>query len=596
MNENLHDIDKLFHDSIEGHEELPSENVWDNLDHTLDKGTNLVAQKKYNKLKRLSIVLLLLLLGSIAFQLYTGKSHEGLTVKNKTEETEGINKDAGLPGKPAIQKDNDKTVMPANTKNSVATAIPGKTISNKIVDNSPVPAETENAVAEKTPGAGIPAKPVIANDSHHSINTVPPVTVINKKAPLNNNVSNSTNIKTKDKNSKPDAASSLVRITKPAHKDNFPPHDYSENNIAITHIRNSEHKNKWLEKTTGQLNPDQSNTEIPAIAAGKINSKGEKASKRTITAGNKETPVATVADAKSLKAALVEKTGQDALFNFHARVQINEERSKPGIELNTGTAKISVIKKPRPFHFTVMPFFSPQISFNRIENDDNPVRVGPGGGPLHDDRSIIKKDETHQTSYSWGVLVEIPVRKKWSVQSGFNYINRSITIEPKKIFAQLDNDGKVKYRFDCSSGYTYLSPKAGTTAPAVGDSITTGGSSTNLQYLGIPLIVNYTFLKGKFNIIPSAGAMVNFLVKEKIQTSLPSGASNEKQDISSINGLKKTYFNAVAGLGLQYNAGKRIAVNITPAFNFALNSINQDAAVKSYPNSFGITGGIKIQF
>jgi hypothetical protein len=36
-------------------------------------------------------------------------------------------------------------------------------------------------------------------------------------------------------------------------------------------------------------------------------------------------------------------------------------------------------------------------------------------------------------------------------------------------------------------------------------------------------------------------------------------------------------------------------LNITPSGNFALSSINKDAAVKSYPNSFAVAGGIKIK-
>ena len=90
--------------------------------------------------------------------------------------------------------------------------------------------------------------------------------------------------------------------------------------------------------------------------------------------------------------------------------------------------------------------------------------------------------------------------------------------------------------------------------------------------------------------------MANFLVKQRIETSLDQGASSQKENITSIQGLRKTYFNAMAGIALQYNISKRISLNIIPAANIALSSINNAAAVKSYPNSFSITGGIKIHF
>jgi len=113
--------------------------------------------------------------------------------------------------------------------------------------------------------------------------------------------------------------------------------------------------------------------------------------------------------------------------------------------------------------------------------------------------------------------VQVPVGKKWSIQSGVTYTSKKISIEPKKIFAKLDNDGKVKYRFDCSSGYTFISPKTGTT-PAVGDSVNAVASSNTLQYIGIPLAVNYTFSFGKFSLAPTVGTSVNFLTKQRIET------------------------------------------------------------------------------
>jgi hypothetical protein len=86
------------------------------------------------------------------------------------------------------------------------------------------------------------------------------------------------------------------------------------------------------------------------------------------------------------------------------------------------------------------------------------------------------------------------------------------------------------------------------------------------------------------------------LTRQKIETELVGASTNEKQTISTIQGLKKTYFNAFAGVALEYNVSKKIALNITPVSNFALSAINKDAAVKSYPNSFGVAGGVKIKF
>jgi hypothetical protein len=179
------------------------------------------------------------------------------------------------------------------------------------------------------------------------------------------------------------------------------------------------------------------------------------------------------------------------------------------------------------------------------------------------------------------------------VQTGVGYIARSITIQPKKIFAEKDNEGKIRYRFDCSGGYTYIDPKAGTSV-AVGDSTVTTASVTRLGYISVPLMVNYSLGASKrFSIVPGAGLVGNFRVKQKIETGLDAiGAT--KQNFTSIQGLRSSYFNVTAGVALQYNLSRRLSINLMPAGSWAITSINQNAVVKSYPNAFSIQGGLKI--
>ena len=68
MNENLHDIDKLFKSAIEQHQDTPSPAVWDNIDNKLDKSNVIDISKKYNNLKRVAAVLLLLLSGVAVYE------------------------------------------------------------------------------------------------------------------------------------------------------------------------------------------------------------------------------------------------------------------------------------------------------------------------------------------------------------------------------------------------------------------------------------------------------------------------------------------------------------------------------------------------
>ena len=48
MNENLHNIDRLFKNAIEQHDETPSSEVWDAIDKKLDKNKVVSISRKYN--------------------------------------------------------------------------------------------------------------------------------------------------------------------------------------------------------------------------------------------------------------------------------------------------------------------------------------------------------------------------------------------------------------------------------------------------------------------------------------------------------------------------------------------------------------------
>jgi hypothetical protein len=60
MNDDLHNIDDLFRKGIEGHEEDLSPSVWEAVSNDLDKKQASYYKRKYNRLKRASLLLLLL--------------------------------------------------------------------------------------------------------------------------------------------------------------------------------------------------------------------------------------------------------------------------------------------------------------------------------------------------------------------------------------------------------------------------------------------------------------------------------------------------------------------------------------------------------
>ena len=242
-------------------------------------------------------------------------------------------------------------------------------------------------------------------------------------------------------------------------------------------------------------------------------------------------------------------------------------------------------KGSKPSRFSVTLFYSPDIAWYRLQEDkpDNQI----------DNSAEIAESEQHEFSSTVGALVDYNLNKHWSLQSGLTYSNTSIIVLPKTIFAQSDNAGSIKYRINTSSGYGYVLPSFSSN-PIIGDSLYAFTTTHTLNYINIPLALKYTITKGKFSFNGMAGFSTNILTVGKIETTLKKGFNNESEVVNKLLGLKNIYFSSLVGLGLDYKFNKKMAFSFAPTLRFALNSINKDAPVKSYPNTFGLVLGLKI--
>ena len=169
-----------------------------------------------------------------------------------------------------------------------------------------------------------------------------------------------------------------------------------------------------------------------------------------------------------------------------------------------------------PFSFTF--FLSPDLAWYRLQDIDV--------NGQQDDENEIRRKEHHDISTTTGVLMDYRLNSHWSIVSGLTYSNTVISIDPKTIYAQADNNGNIKYRYNFSSGYGFVLPTF-VNSPNVGDSLYAFTSTHTLQYLGIPIAVKYNISKGKLNFNALLGISSNILTEGRVETLLESGTTNE---------------------------------------------------------------------
>ncbi len=490
MDEDLQNIEDLFREGLEDNEEMPSGQVWNYIDKSLDQDNVISIKKKYTSLKRVSLVLLFLLIGLSIYEL-SNRYTNGANIL-----TSNTNNNALSPHTNKSQQPIDS--ISVNNTNKGNNVIDNSVVHNFLPDTQRIQPGNNSLIENKTASKNNN----IANNNTASKNKQKFINAYSYKIKTNSTEPTEGNLQTLEKNDA-DKTNQQSGLLKPLNHQNID---------KVTRRMNDFIDTKKLTQT------NIINKIIPLTI------------KNTIASGIKNKP--------------------DKLTRF-----------------------------------SITPFFSPDIAWYHLQEDK------PDNQP--DSIDEIKKNERHDFSSTLSALIDYKLNKHWALQAGFTYSNINITVNPKTIYAQTDNAGHVQYRINTSSGYGYVLPSFSSN-PAVGDSLYAFTSTHTLQYISIPFAAKYNVIKGKFTFNALTGLSVNFLINGKIETTIIKDMNNETEILKNIQGLKKIYFSGLTGLGVEYALSKRMALCFAPTFRFALNSINSDAPVKSYPNSFGFATGLKI--
>jgi hypothetical protein len=500
MNKDLHDIDNLFKQSIDYHlEEVPPE-VWQNIDHSLDKKQAAFYKRRYFTVRAAAIVLVLIggvtIAAILRYRSNEKQPINGTVVTNASGSSGKANKNNT--GKPVNKLGGQRQEATAQ-----ANVSSGEIETNKSVvkeENSKLYESTENSTYsadknQEVSASGVAAKTHNGNDGVKvkPITTVPVYEGMNQKANLP---------------AKPASVVASVNLS----------------NDATTGIDRANFVGVKVLDVSGFT----INNSVPA---------SKSASSIVLPAG----PIVSAPLSSTSK--------------------------------NGGSWSLSAL-------------YAQNMNLNTLKDDDH------FRDPRNNSREA-KRTEQETRSYSIGATVQKEFANRFGIQSGLQYFASQTTIKPKMIFAEPDHRGEVRYRFNCSSGESYLPSKAGM-QPMIGDSIRTNSSESSLSYLQVPLVASYRISFGKVSLLPSAGIQTNFLLNGKLSSSLVQ-ASGDEEVWTSIEGLRSMYFSGVIQPQLNYKMNERISFDLNPNINFSLSPINKETAVKTYQNMFSLGVGLRVK-
>lgn len=567
MMKNIPDIDKIFKDGLDEHQEPVPAAVWEALNNDLDKKQAAHFKEKYFQMKRLAIVALLLIVFSACYMFYFSSAAKKGTVtgeqpiskndpQQNTADNQSANKtstgkstktgaeDAALTDKKTTAGSEVKENITATSKGTVAAGAENSRASTTSNNNK---LSTTNDAAAKNTAQALITKTIISPATSQKLHGEN----LEQKTAVNN---------------KSGAKSTYL------HANDLPDNDQS---ATASHLYHIDGLKKDQSGVAGKTGSDK-------MYAHRNNNKNVALADTSITA--RTYPLYSLPDQpvySSAEPAVIENPSSGlSTFIFTDSVQQH-------VQLETARAATAKKNAASIHRFSLEAFGAPNHSFKRLKNDE--FLAAPGR-----DKKEAEHSEQQGSSFSAGLLVDYAVSKHISLQTGLVYTSSKTDIASKTVYARQDNNGHAKYELNCSSGYVYISPKTGST-PAIGDSMKVMGSSAHISYLGVPVSVSYVLKYGKFVFKPGAGLSLNFLTSNNSQTRFGNNPNwPREKETGEIAGLKKAYLDASAGLGIDYMISRRIGVGVRPLFRWALTSINKNTPVQVFQNFTSLEAGVKI--
>ncbi len=202
------------------------------------------------------------------------------------------------------------------------------------------------------------------------------------------------------------------------------------------------------------------------------------------------------------------------------------------------------------------------------------------------DKSYFNDRDQGDISYAAGALFTYSFRPKIRLESGVYYFNYTYDFKTQATYVNVDQ------------GYNWFYTSAGILNfhAYLSDTLLQNAllkSKMKFSYLSIPLHAEYDFSP---SIFMNIGMNISFLIGKDLQMQAIDYTGDFDFQAGDIQHLHSYNLNIIIGLGFRQAINKNMSFIINPAFRASLTTLNDQATVKSYPYTVGLSAGLRYYF
>ncbi len=238
--------------------------------------------------------------------------------------------------------------------------------------------------------------------------------------------------------------------------------------------------------------------------------------------------------------------------------------------------------------------FSPVYSYRNL-----------GGSSMQTSGSSIEKsyfDEVEDgiLTLAGGISLDYRINDRWSIGSGM-YVSRIGQVN-NQVLAMASPDNSGMFKLTTSTGSVSINPRkfqsvmvqqqVSVKDTIAGGYMVNGSFVQNLDYLEVPLVLNYKVTDSRFSINLMGGVSPGILVNNRSFFE----KDGEKLQTGITEDLSPMIYNSLVGVGLQYAISDKVSVNLEPTFKYSLSPINTSDGLNFHPYSMSWFTGVSYRF